>query len=77
LALDSSLHGIVFSRMASAANYRIYEMTVGNQVAGSQTIVCDSDQKAIEKAKKMLGDRDLVIRHGARLVARLRVADNK
>ena len=77
MALDSSLRGIVFSPMASADNYRIYEMTVGNQVAGSHTIVCDSDQKAIEKAKKMLDDRDLVIRHGARLVARLRVADNK
>ena len=52
-------------------------MTVGNQVAGSHTIVCDSDQKAIEKAKKMLDDRDLEIRHGARFVVRLRVADNK
>lgn len=63
--------------MASAADYRIYELTIGNQVAGSHTIVCDSDQNAIEKAKKMLVDRDLEIRHGARLVARLRVADNK
>jgi len=40
-------------------------------------IVCDSDRNAIEKAKKMLDDRDLEIRQGARLVARLRVADNK
>jgi hypothetical protein len=63
--------------MASAANYRIYEMTIGNQVAGSRMIVCDSDQSAIEKAKKMLNDRDLEIRHGTRLVARLRVADSK
>ena len=63
--------------MTSAANYRIYELTIGNQVAGSHTIVCDSDQNAIEIAKKMLDDRDLEIRQGARLVARLRVADNK
>ena len=77
LALDFSLRGIVLSRMASAADYRIYELTIGNQVAGSHTIVCDSDQNAIEKAKKMLVDRDLEIRHGARFVARLRVADNK
>ena len=77
MALDSSLRGIILSRMASDASYRIYEMTIGNQVAGSHTIVCDSDQKAIEKAKKMLDDRDLEIRHGARLVARLRVADHK
>ena len=52
-------------------------MTIGNQVAGSRMIVCNSDQKAIEKAKEMLGDRDLEIRHGARFVARLRVADKK
>ena len=45
--------------MASAANYRIYELTIGNQVAGSRTIACDSDQNAIEKAKKMLDERDL------------------
>jgi hypothetical protein len=77
LALDFSLRGIVLSRMAFAANYRIYEITIGNQVVGSHTIVCDSDQNAIEKAKKMLVDRDLEIRHGARFVARLRVADNK
>jgi hypothetical protein len=63
--------------MASAANYRIYELTIGNQVAGSREIVCGSDQNAIEKAKKMLDDRDLEIRHGARFVARVRVADNK
>jgi hypothetical protein len=68
---------IILSGMAFVASYRIYEMTIGNQVAGSHTIVCDSDQNAIEKAKEMLADRDLVIRHGARLVARLRVADNK
>ena len=60
-----------------AANYQIYEKTIGNQIAGSHTIVCDSDQNAIEKAKKLLDDRDLEIRQGARLVARLRVADNK
>jgi hypothetical protein len=77
LALDFYLSGIVLSRMASPADYRIYELTIGNQVAGSHTIECDSDQNAIEKAKKMLVDRDLEIRHGARLVARLRVADNK
>ena len=77
MALDFSLRGIVLSRMASAADYRIYELTIGNQVAGSHTVVCDSDQNAIEKAKKMLVDRDLEIRHGARFVARLRVADNK
>ena len=77
MALDSSLRGIVLSRMASAANYRIYELTIANQVAGSHEIVCDSDQNAIENARKMLVDRDLEIRHGARLVARLRVADNK
>jgi hypothetical protein len=77
LALDSTPRGIVLSRMTSAANYRIYELTIGNQVAGSHTIVCDSDQNAIDKAKKMLVDRDLEIRHGARCVARLRVADNK
>jgi hypothetical protein len=77
LTLDSSLRGIVLSRMTFAANYRIYELTIGNQVANLHTIVCDSDQNAIEKAKKMLVDRDLEIRHGARLVARLRVADNK
>ena len=77
MALDFSLRGIVLSRMTSAADYRIYELTIGNQVAGSHTIVCDSDQNAIEKAKKMLVDRDLEIRHGARFVARLRVADNK
>jgi len=77
LTLDFSPRGIVRLHMASAGNYRVYEMTVGNQVAGSHTIVCDSDQKAIEKAKKMLDDRDLEIRHGARFVARLRVADNK
>ena len=63
--------------MTSAADYRIYELTIGNQVAGSRTIVCDSDQNAIDKAKKMLVDRVLEIRHGARFVARLRVADNK
>jgi hypothetical protein len=63
--------------MAFADNYRIYELTIGNQVAGSRTIVYDSDQKAIEKAKKMLDDRNLEIRHGARFVARLRVADHK
>lgn len=63
--------------MASAADYRIYELTIGHQVAGSRTVVCESDQKAIEKAKKMLDERDLEIRHGTRLVARLRVADNK
>jgi hypothetical protein len=68
---------LYFWCMSSAANYRIYELTIGNQVAGSRTIVCDSDQNAIEKAKKMLDERDLEIRHGARLVARLRVADNK
>ena len=77
MTLDSSLRGIVLSRMTFAANYRIYELTIGNQVANLHTIVCDSDQNAIEKAKKMLNDRDLEIRHGARLVARLRVADNK
>jgi hypothetical protein len=77
LTLDFSPRGIARLHMASADNYRIYEMTIGNQVAGSHTIVCDSDQKAIEKAKKMLGDRDLEIRHGARFVARLRVADFK
>jgi len=77
LALDISPRSIILWRMASAANYRIYEMTVGNQVAGSRMVVCDSDQKAIEKAKEMLDDRDLEIRHGARFVARLRVADNK
>ena len=77
MALDISLRGTVLCRMASAASYRIYEMTIGNQVAGSRMIVCDSDQKAIEKAKEMLDDRDLEIRHGARFVARLRVADNK
>ena len=77
MALDFSLRGIVLSRMASAADYRIYELTIGNQVAGSHTVVCDSDQNAIEKAKKMLVDRELEIRHGARFVARLRVADNK
>ena len=75
MALDLSLRGIVLSRMA--ANYQIYEKTIGNQIAGSHTIVCDSDQNAIEIAKKMLDDRDLEIRQGARLVARLRVADNK
>jgi hypothetical protein len=63
--------------MVSADTYRIYELTIGNHVAGSHTIVCDSDQRAIEKAKKMLDDRDLEIRHGARVVARLRVASNK
>jgi hypothetical protein len=63
--------------MAFAANYRIYELTIGNQVVGSHTIVCDSDQNAIEKTKQMLNDRDLEIRHGARFVARLRVADYK
>ena len=77
MALDSSLRGILLSRMTFAADYRVYELTIGNQVAGSHTIVCDSDQKAIEAAKKMLVDRDLEIRHGARFVARLRVADNK
>ena len=77
MALDSSPRGIVLSRMTSAADYRIYELTIGNQVAGSRTIVCDSDQNAIDKAKKMLVDRVLEIRHGARFVARLRVADNK
>jgi hypothetical protein len=76
LVLDSAVGGIVLSAMASAASYRIYEMTIGNQVAASHTIVCDSDQNAIEMARTMLDDRDLVIRHGARLVARLRVADN-
>ena len=63
--------------MTFAADYRVYELTIGNQVANLDTIVCDSDQNAIEKAKKMLVDRDLEIRHGARFVARLRVADNK
>jgi hypothetical protein len=58
--------------MASAPNYRIYELTIGNQIGGSHTIDCDSDQKAIEEAKKLLDERDLEIRHGARLVARLR-----
>ena len=75
MALDLSLRGIVLSRMA--VKYQIYEKTIGNQIAGSYTIVCDSDQNAIEIAKKMLDDRDLEIRQGARLVARLRVADNK
>ena len=77
MALDSSPRGIVLSRMTSADNYRIYELTISNQVAGSHTIVCDSDQNAIENARKMLVDRDLEVRHGARLVARIRVADNK
>ena len=63
--------------MASTANYRIYELTIGNQMAGMRTIVCESDQTAIEKAKKMLDDRDLEIRHGSRFVARLRLMDNK
>jgi hypothetical protein len=74
---STSLCGIVLLHAASAPNYRIYELTIGNQVAGARTIVCGSDQKAIEKAKKMLDDRDLEIGHGARFVARLRVADNK
>jgi hypothetical protein len=77
LALDFTLCCILFSHMASSADYRIHELTIVNQVAGIRTIVCDSDQMAIAKAKKMLDDRDLEIRHGARVVARLRRTDNE
>jgi hypothetical protein len=63
--------------MAAVDNYRIYELTIGNQVAGIRTIVCESDQMAVEKATKMLDDLDLEIRHGARLVARLSRTGNK
>jgi hypothetical protein len=65
------------SHTASAADCRIYELTIGNQVAGMRKIDCDSDQMAIEKTKKMLDDRDLEVRHGSRVVARLRLTDNK
>jgi hypothetical protein len=63
--------------MASARKYRIYELTSANQIAGMRNVDCDSDQMAIDKAKEMLEDRELEIRHGARVVSRLRPENGK
>jgi hypothetical protein len=56
----------------NVADYRIYEFTVGRQIAAMRVIACISDAEAIERAREMLEGRDLEVRQGARLIIQLR-----
>lgn len=56
--------------------YRVYELSHGNQIAGMRVVVSDSDRDAIEKAKALLDSHDIEIWQGARVVTRLRHSDS-
>jgi hypothetical protein len=53
-------------------DYRIYEITIGGQIAAMRVITCNSDADAIGRAREMLDSRDLEVKQGARVVIQLR-----
>jgi hypothetical protein len=58
------------------AHYRIYTLFAGNRIAGPPQIVTgDNDQEAIQEAKQLLVGRDLEVRHGTRIVRRIKPTD--
>jgi hypothetical protein len=50
------------------AEYRIYKVGLDGHFIGFDPLVCDNDEQAIEKAKRILGGYDLQIWSGPRFV---------
>jgi cobalamin biosynthesis protein CbiG len=53
------------------ADYRLYGLDGVNKVASGEWIEADSDEAAIEAAKKLMDGHDCELWRGRRLVARI------
>jgi hypothetical protein len=53
------------------ADYRAFMVGSDEHFVGFEPTVCDTDDRAIERAKTMLGDRDIEVWCAERLVIRL------
>ena len=55
--------------------YRLYIMQGDESVGPPAVVECPTEIEAIEKARRLLNNRDIEGRRGARIVARLRPMD--
>jgi hypothetical protein len=53
------------------AEYRAYAVGVDGHFVGFEPIIYDDDNAAVERAERLLGDRDIEVWCGDRLVAQL------
>lgn len=53
------------------AEYRAFPIGVDGHFIGFEPLVCDSDDEAIDKAKRLVDGHDVELCCGARLVIRL------
>jgi hypothetical protein len=57
-------------------DYRIYEISkIGRVVGHPHRITCDNDDDAVQKATPLIGDRDIEVWQGTRVVAQIRSAE--
>jgi hypothetical protein len=57
-------------------DYRIYEINkIGRVVGRPHHITCDNDDDAVQKATPLMGDRDIEVWQGTRVVAQIRSAE--
>jgi hypothetical protein len=55
--------------------YRLYIMERDEPCGPPAMVECQTEIEAIEKARRLLNTRDIEVRRGARVVARLRPMD--
>jgi hypothetical protein len=53
------------------AEYRAYTVGIDGHFVGFEPIVCDDDAAAIERAGRLLENRDIELWSGDRLIAKL------
>ena len=56
------------------AEYRAYTVGSDGHFLGYEPLICADDAEAIAKAKRLVGDNDVELWSGARLVAHLKAA---
>jgi hypothetical protein len=57
-------------------NYRIYVVDVDGHITGPPVVVTfDTDRAAIEQARQLVGDKDIELWEGPRLVKRIKFLD--
>jgi hypothetical protein len=57
------------------AKFRLYIMQGDEEVGPPAVVECLTEIEAIEKARRLLNNRDIEVRRGVRVVARLRPMD--
>ena len=61
--------------MPSNMKFRLYVMEGDAPCGPSAVVECPTEIEAIEKARRLLNNRDIEVRRGRRVVARLRPVD--